>query len=242
MLVGIHPNPGPRGKRGGSGSTSRLEEKSDQNVSGRNGIPRPISNVNWLALDAAFPPRLFTKNKYTAMIDLANAAVTAQSYLFNMNSTFDPDRTGVGHQPEGRDTLSTVYARYRVHKCDWQIEVAPSVAQIFAVVPQNHLTTYTDVTDAMEQPWSKKQSGSTTTNILRFRGSSWLHRVNGQTMEQYSANEDVAAVVGSNPGEIICLCICGQNFGATTTFTACSISVTIWYYTEWYDRVHLAQS
>ncbi len=35
-------------------------------------------------------------------------------YTFRSNSIFDPDLTGVGHQPYGHDTLETVYNTYRV--------------------------------------------------------------------------------------------------------------------------------
>lgn len=36
------------------------------------------------------------------------------SHSFSMNSLFDPDRTGVGHQPMGFDQLAALYHRYLV--------------------------------------------------------------------------------------------------------------------------------
>ena len=52
------------------------------------------------------PQRFITKMKYAEQF----ATDGNGRYAFNLNSIFDPNRSGVGHQPYGYDTLSTLWA------------------------------------------------------------------------------------------------------------------------------------
>lgn len=40
---------------------------------------------------------------------------TTNAYTFRLNSLFDPDLTGIGHQPYQLDQLSAIYKRYQVY-------------------------------------------------------------------------------------------------------------------------------
>ena len=88
-------------------------------------------------------PRFITKLRYAERINIPAAAAVglANAYLFNLNSIYDPDRTGVGHQPMGRDQLALLYHRYRVFAVSWRIEFSPtdgpSVSSLF-VLPSNN--------------------------------------------------------------------------------------------------------
>jgi hypothetical protein len=243
-LVGVELNPGPRGRRGRSQKqpSGVSESSTDSHIS--TGSDRIIVNpaIDWSGLLSTFPTRLLTRNKYTEIVDIPNGVGASSNYQFRLNSTFDPNLTGTGHQPASRDTLILVYNKYRVHRADWYIEIAPAAAQEFSINPQNHATTYADIGVASEQPRAVARSGSTTTNLVRFRGGAMLHTVNGQTQAQYAANEDCAAAVNSSPTEIIVLNICGQNFASSPAFTGCSAKVTIWYTTEWYDPITVPSS
>lgn len=64
--------------------------------------------------DYGFPDRLRTKLHYCDVINLAASAGNPGLWQFRMNSLFDPDYTGTGHQPQWFDQLSAVYAFYRV--------------------------------------------------------------------------------------------------------------------------------
>jgi hypothetical protein len=43
------------------------------------------------------------------------AGVFGTEQVFRLNSLYDPDLTGTGHQPYGFDTLATLYFHYKVH-------------------------------------------------------------------------------------------------------------------------------
>lgn len=65
--------------------------------------------------DFGFPDTLRTKLHYCDVVQLAASAGAPGIYQFRMNSLFDPDYTGTGHQPQWFDQLAAVYATYRVY-------------------------------------------------------------------------------------------------------------------------------
>ena len=55
--------------------------------------------------------RYISKHKYVESIVVSNIN---QPFALRVNSMFDPNQTGVGRQPYGRDQLAALYNRYRV--------------------------------------------------------------------------------------------------------------------------------
>lgn len=69
--------------------------------------------------DFGFPDKLVTSLRYVDSFTLTGAAGAVGANVFRMNSLFDPDFTGVGHQPYYFDQLcgpagTAPYYRYRV--------------------------------------------------------------------------------------------------------------------------------
>lgn len=64
--------------------------------------------------DFGFPDRLKTKLHYADVIQLSASAGSPGLWQFRMNSLYDPDYTGTGHQPQWFDQLSAVYQYYKV--------------------------------------------------------------------------------------------------------------------------------
>jgi hypothetical protein len=60
-----------------------------------------------------FPDRLSCKLRYSQKSVFASSAAPS-AQVFNINSVFDPDQTGTGHQPSYFDILSSCYSRYWV--------------------------------------------------------------------------------------------------------------------------------
>jgi len=52
--------------------------------------------------------------RYCDNVDLASASSALHVYSFRANSIYDPDLTGIGHQPMGRDLWSAQYNHYIV--------------------------------------------------------------------------------------------------------------------------------
>ena len=72
-------------------------------------IPRPITS------GGAFPKRKIAYIAYSDSFSLSyGIGGTAATHTFCVNDIFDPDLSGVGHQPLGRDQLADIYGRYQV--------------------------------------------------------------------------------------------------------------------------------
>lgn len=154
------------------------------------------------------PQRMVAKLCYYTSGQLYNASGLFQTQLMNLNSLYDPDRSGVGHQPLGRDQWATWYNRYRVFKVDYVItftNLDPDQAANCAIINQNGVPNYTD-DSAFEQPGAyvsmvaPRDGGN---SRLKIVGSVYLPRLNGKTPVAYKGNDDTQALMGANPLEVL---------------------------------------
>lgn len=63
-----------------------------------------------------FGKQFYTKLRYNEAhtFSASGTANFASSYKFNLSSIYDPNFSGVGHQPMGRDELMNIYEKYTV--------------------------------------------------------------------------------------------------------------------------------
>lgn len=85
----------------------------------------PFSAVIGSGIDA-LPSKVFYKFKYcqtSQAITITNGVPAALSY--KLNSLYDPDQAGIGHQPYLYDQYTSAsglnYQRWLVHACKWEI-------------------------------------------------------------------------------------------------------------------------
>lgn len=73
-------------------------------------VPRPRLPIN------GFPAKFTCVHRYADVITIAASANLNHvgSHTFNVSSLYDPDITGTGSQPRGRDQLVNIYNRYCV--------------------------------------------------------------------------------------------------------------------------------
>lgn len=64
----------------------------------------------------AMSDKQLVKMRYAEVVSLNAGIGTSASWLFRANSIFDPDYSGVGHQPMGHDEWATFYGHYVVSK------------------------------------------------------------------------------------------------------------------------------
>lgn len=74
---------------------------------------------------AGFPHTQTVRLKYVAEINLNPSSGTLAVHEFRANGMFDPDRSGVGHQPKGFDEWMNVYQHFSVIKS--HITVTPVI-------------------------------------------------------------------------------------------------------------------
>ena len=95
-----------------------------------------------------FPPSMICDLQYVDYGTVSATAATTSTgaeYAFRLNSLFDPNLTGSGHQPRYFDQLTNIYQLYRVYKCSFQVEFyKPSSSTMYcAGQVRNSQDTYT---------------------------------------------------------------------------------------------------
>lgn len=183
--------------------------------------------------------RYIVKLAYAESPSITNAAGLNNSYVFRLNGLFDPNQTGVGHQPYGFDQLSLLYNRYRVYKTSWVVSARPSgSAGMMAVVPCNNTTSLAgDSTWLQEIPRGKTRQLSLD-SPTRITGSISLPVLMGATSIEYKGDDRVSALVSADPTEIMTLQVV---LNAVSSITV-TFDVKIVYHVEFYDPIAQSQS
>jgi hypothetical protein len=197
-----------------------------------------------------FPDRMMVRLKYAETIVLStNLSSLASGYQFRMSSTFDPNSSGVGHQPYQRDQIASLYAYYKVRTCKYKVtahipnyeglwagvNIYSSLASgsvngldVPAIQERNH-------TDLRCVPNAGKQ-------IAIFTGSVDLAGVHGLTQTQYDAdNSNYGGAQGGNPGQNAMLEIVFADPAARTA-SAMYFQVELEYYVQEYGYIPPSQS
>lgn len=233
----------PRGRGRRTNARAMARRRRQMRRNNRRGLSsRALTTVNRSL--QPFPNRYICKMKYST--NVTTDAVTGQ-YVFNLNSLYDPDRTGIGHQPYGYDNLALLYNRYRVISCGWRI-VQPAggfqgPATMIAAIPNNDLSiVYVDAGQMCENPRTKYVIQNPGGAITPLKGKSYIPTLVGRTKAQYMADDHYQSVVTTSPIELALLYV--QSFSPSSGAVApgVAIQVVLEYTVEFFDVKHVVQS
>lgn len=130
-----------------------------------------------------FPSQMKVKLRYVdTNLTLDASAGSFTSFVFRANSLFDPDFTGLGHQPMKYDEWSLIYHRYTVLAAKITVTYTPSVQG--AVVPSYIGITLSGDSDPLS-------NYSNVYNILESNLSSG-YRVVGSTIAQAPPEQKIS--------------------------------------------------
>lgn len=131
---------------------------------------------------------------------------TASAYVFDLNSLFDPNVSGAGHQPAGYDQMMAIYEEYLVYGVKYRIMAANSEASLEAihgVTISDEINTKSDPRIYMENgncQW-KCASGRGGPSLTEFTGYVDLAKFHGVEPQNYMDDSDYKALSGSSPSE-----------------------------------------
>lgn len=184
--------------------------------------------------------RLRTKLNYATQI--TPAAIPVYEYLFNLNSLFDPDRTGTGHQPLGFDQLKTLYNRYRVYKVDYEIHWVTTTTDpvMIIAVPTNESPGIGSLETALETYSAKCSKAGNVYTPCRVFGSVDLAVLNGKTLQQYTDDDTTQAVIGSSPSELLILHACFASMSVSNVTGYAVVKLVM--HSEFSDPIQLSAS
>lgn len=209
-----------KSKRARSKSAYGYRKKSKGVVSSYN-----AKNTPQRMLSVPAPAQLTYSDHYTLNPGVAGAASTN---VFRLQSIFDPDLTGVGHQPPGHDELANLYERYQVWKVDFKVSFVSADVTLGILVGYSIGDTTTVSVDHdvyLENgqcDWGFL--GPSGSNVRTFTGSVKPCDVHGVSYLQYMANDDeYGAPFGSNPNEGSYFKIFAAGVGNDTGPAVCQV-------------------
>ncbi len=191
-------------------------------------------------------PHLYIELKYIQTFSNSVATAAGSIQTMNLNSLFDPDRSGSGHQPYGYDQISALYNRYRVLNTRYRVMFASVGSVYHAVVTCVNGLLVSSISDqatfqtATETPHAR-------TNIMSSQGKSWvvdkkimLNLLNGVTKTEYLADDRFEAAVGASPTEIMTLVI--GTFNPTGSTVVPYYEVEMYFQVDFHDPISLSSS
>lgn len=216
-----------RSRRGGRKVRKMLRKRKSRTVN----VNRALSPI---------PQRYITKMKYAGTV-LTN---DSGNYIFSINSLFDPDLSGGGHQPYGFDQLAALYNRYRVISCSWRVQVPKTDQAIqFGVIPGNSLspTALTNFSHLKESPRARYVSQMPGGTAMTVSGKAYLPSIVGRTKAQYMADDRYQATTVASPEEDIQLFIKAASV-IDVNLASAAVQVILEFTAEFFDVVTLSQS
>jgi hypothetical protein len=155
-----------------------------------------------------FPPHRNVSLNYVANLQLTNGAagVFNSTQQYRLNSLYDPDHTGAGHQPYGYDQITAIYQKYKVYRCDVELTFwFPSQAMYAAIqfLGPDDASTLTGMTPdiAGERPTCELLPlAAASKDPVKVRKTIDIARVIGMTRAQFDADLDgTCAQQNANP-------------------------------------------
>jgi len=187
--------------------------------------------------------RYFCRMKYCENILVTSLAGAAQ-YSFNLNSIFDPNRTGIGHQPYGHDTLETLYNRYRVIKCSYAISAIDTNGKYIQVsaIPANELVTVSNIAQVTENARARYITQAPNAALKTLKGTVHLPSLVGRSKAQYMSDDRYQAIYGASPAEAAILTVAAQTLSGASDNMSIAFNITLNYTVESFDVKNLGQS
>lgn len=186
--------------------TSRKKRSPRRRVRRRRYNPRK-------AILSGFPSQKLVKLRYIDTNVTLDAGVgLTQEYVYRANSVFDPDHTGIGHQPMGFDQWAGIYNRYTVLGAKITVVYNPSAAGsvtagyvgITLSGDTNPLSNYTSINNILE---SKLTGARTTiTGMNQMLGKETRISKNFSAKKFFGVKDvqdgaSLSALVGANPAK-----------------------------------------
>lgn len=177
------------------------------------------------------------------------AAGAATTVVFRLNGMYDPDYTGVGHQPLGFDQMMGLYYKYIVTGCRYEViisstNVTATNTCVVGVSIQNAVTTSIAWTEYAEQPGTKFQllegRGGNVTRV-KFIGYVDIAKNHGRTRGNILGEDDFQGTASTNPAQTVNLLIWAAGWGGQNP-DACAATVKLTYYGVFRDPRLVGQS
>jgi len=187
------------------------------------------------------PSRIKVNFKYCETGVSINPGIggTAAVNVFNLMGLFDPNVTGIGHQPTGFDQYMAIFEQYVVYGCRWRVTITASSDTALAfvgVTASDQVTAQSDprvyVENGMTQWKILGSSGGAGPAIAEFAGYVDMAKIHGMPMSQYLAESSHAGNVTASPTEGAFLHVWAAPADGITDLSALLAVVELEFFTD----------
>lgn len=191
---------------------------------------------------SSLPDRMFVKLKYADVYTLTSTTSIA-TQIMRGNGMYDPDQTGVGHQPLGFDEWQAFYKKFYVIGSSIKASCQGYLNNqgIISLRPQLVTTTGTVISTELEKPRTQYRmiTGGDRPKIIKAYQNTLAQF--GRPKQEFGDLEFTGTMASSDPPQVWYWVISSQNADESTS---CSINVAVEvvYYAMLTDRVRLTQS
>lgn len=211
-----------------------------------------LSVMAFRSLDP-FPPMVKRIFKYSDLHSLATAASPSAGYYgseqrYNLNSLYDPNYTGSGHQPYGFDQIMATYNKYRVNRVSYKITFTTPGADndvlCTASIAPGTSGSVAGTAPSTPLEWPNATHGhlsSSGTRLCVLTGSIDLHTLIGVSKQRYDADDTFVGTVSSNPSQLALLSYAVASYSGAGSQSVASL-IELEYECIVFDRVVVAAS
>lgn len=218
---------------------TRVRRKSRRGRRGRVGAVR-----------RTLPDYTFVAFNYHECVNVPFATTFGGAYRYKLNSLFDPNESGTGHQPLGRDQYAPFFQKYRVFASRMSVRFAECSVQTNEMAaciygaPQGTTPGGTDLNLLFELPNAtvhhiNKKFTSQSTTIKRYFK---MHKLAGVSKNEYNTDLVYEAYNGSSPESCPRALLYVWDPLAPLTTGNVDIWVNIVFYAQLFRRQPLPQS
>jgi hypothetical protein len=179
---------------------------------------------------------------------LSAAFGTEQSY--RLNSLYDPDFTGTGHQPYGFDQITPWYFKYLVDAVEINLRFSDPqgdglyVGMFLKNFDDTNTLTGASISSATERPnVLLKPLNNTGSQVVTFNKLIKLHELMGLTRQQYeNAWNQTGASVTTNPSFVPYLSFAIADANASSPALTCKVTIELKFHCTFWERGNAATS
>lgn len=204
---------------------------------------RVTKNRTNVPIGKGFPQKMTMTHKYEEVVDITSTTGAQQIHRLLANSMYDPNNTGVGHQPLFFDQMAALYNHYHVIgaklTCTFIPKASAGIAMgVGVVINDDASPAYTSISNLGEQSRGQTRviapSSNTPVKIVskysakKMYGGSILGNVNLQ------------GTASANPTELAYWDVVAQAYASGTS--AVTVRIQIEYIAVWSEVKDVAES
>lgn len=196
-----------------------------------------------MRMPAMMPDRVMVKLKYMENRASANSTGLAITHTYAINSLFDPDNSGVGHQPRGFDQWGAFYAWYKVHACKVKFKFLNNGTEpvnVGAVFSPNGNINLVYPSDCYEQTygWCTILPAQGSNNRVTYTRYMPVSKLSGDR----TLGDEYEAPISANPATMVFVKTFVRDSKGTTNTVDVEHDDVLIFFTEFYGRQPVASS